>query len=132
MSAVLVALIVAVFGFLGPMLLRRQEYRRQDELAEALAKTQRVRDDETHGQLEQIHTLVNSDKTAGLQREHDALIAQAALMNEVIELKLAAGSQPSASTITALDMTKFRIDELETELADRAKATKLGERQAKS
>ena len=84
---------------------------------------------ETHAQLAQVHTLVNSDKTAGLERERDALIANLALMTEVVDLKRAAGSEASESTVAALELTRARIGELESQLADRARATVIGESQ---
>jgi hypothetical protein len=69
MAAVWIALIVAVFGFLGPMLLKRQDYKRQDEVAkrvkeaaDLLASSTTV----TQEKLEEIHILVNSRLTDAL------------------------------------------------------------------
>ena len=69
MSAVLVAVIVGAFAFAGPLILKRQDYKRQDavadrvkEAAELLATTSTV----TQEKLDEIHVLVNSRLTAAL------------------------------------------------------------------
>ncbi|HXH92621.1 MAG TPA: hypothetical protein VNN25_13650 [Thermoanaerobaculia bacterium] len=69
MSAVLVAVIVGAFAFVGPLILKRQDYKRQDavadrvkEAAELLATTSTV----TQEKLDEIHVLVNSRLTAAL------------------------------------------------------------------
>ena len=70
MPAVLVAFIVGAFAFAGPLLLKRQDYKRQDEVAERvkeaadlLAATSTV----TQEKLDEIHVLVNSRLTAALE-----------------------------------------------------------------
>ena len=75
MSAVLVALIVGAFAFAGPLLLKRQDYKRQDEVArraEEVAKLLASSSSVTQEKLDQIHILVN-------QRLTDALAEIAAL-----------------------------------------------------
>lgn len=72
--------------------------------------------------LDVIHTLVNSNMTTALQSEYDAIVREAAMMQEVIELKIAAGSQPTIKTLASLTATKAKIIELGTALADRLSA----------
>jgi hypothetical protein len=68
-SGVLIALIVAVFGFVGPYLLKRQDYKRQDEVAKKVAEvatTVETANSVTNDRLEEIHVLVNSRLTDAL------------------------------------------------------------------
>lgn len=83
----------------------------------------------TNAKLDQIHTLVNSNMTAAMQSELDATKRELAMMNEVIDLKKAAGRPPTQDVLSTLEITKAKISELEAQLADRLKQTKLAETQ---
>jgi hypothetical protein len=63
--------------------------------------------------LENIHALVNSDKTTALGRERDGLITQLALLQEIVELR---GGVPTPQTKIALEATQARLAELNNEL----------------
>jgi hypothetical protein len=69
--------------------------------------------------LDTIHTLVNSNLTASMQAEFNATVREAAMMQEVIDLKRAAGVEPTIETLATLESTKSRISELSAALADR-------------
>lgn len=71
----------------------------------------------TNKKLDTIHTLVNSNMTAAMQSELDALVAQLALMREVISLK----GTPSDDTMNTVKILEGRIAELRASLHDRTK-----------
>jgi hypothetical protein len=85
----------------------------------------------TNTRLTQIHTLVNSEQTAGMIREAASLRREHVLMSEMIELRKAAGHEPGTSTIKALDATAIRIKELDDTIKDRQAQTALAEDQLK-
>jgi len=85
---------------------------------ERVARTQQ----ETNGKLDVIHTLVNSNMTAAMQSEFDAVARELAMMREVAALKQAAGQEPSPETLAAISATEAKLHELDAALADRAKA----------
>lgn len=76
---------------------------------------------ETQEQLKVIHGLVNSSMTAAMQSEYGAVQRELAMMQEVIELKRAAGKNPSVDALAAIGATKDKIAELAAALADRLK-----------
>jgi hypothetical protein len=151
LAPLLVALLVAVVGpFLLTWLTGRQrraekmqDYKRQDEVAERAAlvaeKAEQaaqllVEDNKrvaslaaaaalkTTGQLEKIHTLVNSNMTAAMQAELDATTREAAMMRIVIGLRAEKGDPPSPDATAALARTDQRIGELRAALEDRHEA----------
>ncbi|HEX6968881.1 MAG TPA: hypothetical protein VF174_08765 [Micromonosporaceae bacterium] len=73
MEAVLVALIVAVGGFVGQWLLRRQDYKRQDEVAERVRQVA-VTTAENVDKLDDVHKIVNQQRT-DMQRYQAVLLA---------------------------------------------------------
>jgi protein involved in sex pheromone biosynthesis len=79
--------------------------------------------------VERVHTLVNSDKTAALQRDLDSAKEKLILLTEIVELKRAAGLNPHAETSGAIAETKRRISELGIELDDRHRQATLAEKQ---
>jgi len=85
---------------------------------ERVARTQT----ETNGKLDVIHTLVNSNMTAAMQSEFDAVTRELAMMREVASLKQAAGHKPDAATLAAIEATEARLHELDANLADRKRA----------
>ena len=82
---------------------------------EIVAKTSK----ETIEKLDIIHTLVNSNMTAAMQSEFDATSRELAMMMEVLELKRAAGHQPSPASLGAIEAAKSNLDELGAALRDR-------------
>ena len=66
--------------------------------------------------LDTIHTLVNSNMTAAMQAEWDALYGQLALMDEVIELKRVAGREPSPQALEAVQGVQAKLTKLSAEL----------------
>lgn len=73
MEAVLVALIVAVGGFVSQWLLRRQDYKRQDEVAERVRQVA-VTTAENVDKLDDVHKIVNQQRT-DMQRYQAVLLA---------------------------------------------------------
>jgi uncharacterized protein HemX len=72
MEAVLVALIVAGVGLAGQWLLKRQDYRRQDEVA-ARVQQVAVTTAETVGKLDDVYKIVNQQRT-DMQRYQAVLL----------------------------------------------------------
>jgi hypothetical protein len=147
LNSVLIVLVGAISGCLGPLLLawllgrqrrreRAEDYARQDEVA---AKVSEVADatkatavaaeasnvlavktaEITNGKLDVIHVLVNSQMTAALQSELDATIRELAMMREVVALHVAADQDPTVGALAAIDATEAKIVELRSVLADR-------------
>lgn len=85
---------------------------------EQVARTQQ----ETNGKLDTIHTLVNSNMTAAMMSELDAVTRELAMMREVMELRRQGGQEPSTDTLAAIAATEAKMHELAAALADRAKA----------
>jgi len=132
---------------------KEQDYKRQDEVATKAAKASEVllesqqqlvhQNDSTaalllksntkaeasakvqEAKLDQIHTLVNSNLTAAMQDQLDALKAMLVLLLETVDLKHAAspGAAPSKETVTTIAATKTKIAELSAQLEDRLKQT---------
>ena len=66
MEAVLVALIVAGVGLFGQWLLKRQDYQRQDEVAERVAQVAMqvaTTSANTDAKLDDVHKIVNQQRT---------------------------------------------------------------------
>jgi hypothetical protein len=121
---------------------KEQDYARQDAVADEAARQQgAVREQAEEaarllvennrlvaeqgevvtGKLDVIHTLVNSNMTAAMQSERDAIGRELAMMKEVIALREAAGQEPTQEALAALRSTESRIMELDANLADRLK-----------
>jgi DNA anti-recombination protein RmuC len=69
--------------------------------------------------LDTIHGLVNSNLTASMQGEYGSAVREAAALQELIELKKAAGSEPTVEALAALKSARDRIAELGLILSDR-------------
>jgi hypothetical protein len=122
MTAIGVALIVGVFGFLGPYLLKRQDWKRQDDVAKRVAEAAVLLVESgktTNTKLDEIHTLVNSNMTESMQAELAATVRELATLQEVVHLKESTGQSPSDDTRVAIQVAKGRIAELRAVLADR-------------
>ena len=112
---------------------READWARQDAVAAAareaadkvarqlLVVDQRVHAtaEKTNDKLDVIHTLVNSNMTAAMQAELDAIRREVVMMREVVALNLAAGREPTIETLAAIEATEEKILKLETQLADR-------------
>jgi biopolymer transport protein ExbB/TolQ len=81
--------------------------------------------------LDIIHTLVNSNMSAAMQAELDALETSVAMMTEVIDLKKAAGREPTQDALVALKSARAKVRESKVALADRTTQSELIEAQEK-
>lgn len=77
---------------------------------------------ETGKKLDVIHELVNSNMTAAMQSEFEAVTRELAMMREVVELRRAAGQEPGPDALAAIAATQAKLAELDVTLDDRAKA----------
>jgi hypothetical protein len=80
----------------------------------------------TSDKLDVIHVLVNSNMTAAMQAEFDATTREAAMIQEVMDLKRAAGTAPTVEALAALESARAKIAQLGATLADRLDATAAG------
>lgn len=117
---------------------READYARQDALAaearlaadEAsralLAANEHVAAaaDRTNEKLDIIHTLVNSNMTAAMQSELEAIQREMALMHEVVALNRAAGREPAREALAAIEATQAKITELTIALKEREEAAR--------
>jgi hypothetical protein len=139
-DTVTLGIVVAICSTVGPVLValvqsrnrrkeKAQDYAREDAVAERAAvaarllavNTQKVVDStqETHDKLDVIHVLVNSNMTAAMQAELDATVREAAMIQEVIDLKRNHGIEPTVEALATLESARKKISELRAELADR-------------
>lgn len=142
---VTLALIAAIPTFTTPLVMavvnhqiarqqKQEDYARQDVVAakaaeaaelllasnEKVAKAAKVTDEK----LDVIHTLVNSNMTAAMKSELDAITRELAMMQEVVELKRTAGKEPSTAALSSIESTKDKIKELQVEVAKRLEQDK--------
>lgn len=121
---------------------KAEDYARQDEVAKR-AEAARVQAEvaarlllesnktvaatakEQGAKLDQIHILVNSEKTAGMERELLAVRTTILALEELSDLKRASGKEPSAAALKELEARRKQKSELEAQLADRLKQTVL-------
>jgi hypothetical protein len=85
---------------------------------ERVAATQKIQTEK----LDVIHTLVNSTLTHAMQSEYEAVQRELAVMRELMELKRAAGQEPSAAVLASIDAAETKVNELSGALDDRARA----------
>jgi cell division septation protein DedD len=126
-NVLLSAIVIALSTIFTPLLIARQSFKRQDEVAARLDHS----DKEINTKLDTIHTLVNSNMTAAMQSEFDATVRELAMMLEVIELKKSGGLDPSVDAKAAVEITQLKIAELKAQLEDRYKSTELADQQAR-
>lgn len=114
---------------------------RQDEVAAQAAEaatlllaanervaTQTAQDaGETQGQLRQIHDLVNSNLTAALRAEYEAVKQQLVLLRELAALRTEFGQPASKQAEVDIRAIQSRIDELGMNLNDRVDATRVAD-----
>lgn len=72
-----------------------------------------------NGKLDVIHTLVNSQMTAALQAEFDAINLHLIALKEISSLKEEAGRTPSKEASALIKATQIKLDELREVLATR-------------
>jgi hypothetical protein len=99
-----------------------ESIRRTDEVARLTAQQAaqaNARLDDTNSKLDVIHGLVNSNMSAAMQSELDALTTSLAMMNEVVDLKRSSGSEPTAEAVISIQDTEAKIAELRATIADR-------------
>jgi hypothetical protein len=82
---------------------------------------------ETGAQLRQIHTLVNSERTAGYERELLSSKLITVLLSQILELRAEQGNKPTKETLALLESNATKTKELENTLADRLKQTQAAE-----
>jgi hypothetical protein len=113
---------------------KAQDYKRQDAVRDALVKSnaaaqaaaekaQAVLQAVSDG-VERVHKLVNSDKTAAMEREKKLLAIQLAQAREINRLQ---GGNPSPESLALIDQIENQIDNLTVELADRHRQGELAE-----
>lgn len=74
----------------------------------------------TNKRLDDIHTSVNGNVTAMMQREFDAMSRELIMMHEIAALKLQVGGfAPSPEAIVAIEATEKKIVELGAVLRER-------------
>ena len=82
----------------------------------------------TQGQLQQIHTLVNSNLTEAQQRQLDAMKIMIVTMKEVVRLNARDG-EPSQEAVLEIERAQGRADALQHDIKRREEQTKVGELQ---
>lgn len=87
--------------------------------AEAVAAVAVAATAETKSQLNQIHTLVNSNMTAAQQGELDQTRVTLVMLRKIVVMAATAGRDPSSEELDLIDRTERRVSELEHILADR-------------
>lgn len=124
---------------------REEDLRHADEVAESLheeqlraiehtdevARIAREGHEATDGQLKEIHTLVNSNMTAEMQRALDATEGQLVLMKELVRVNKKSGARPSAATLEQIKATEAKVEEMRAAIADRTRATEAKPRKKK-
>lgn len=147
-SSIILSACIAIFASLtAPALLlyftnrqhikdKEMDYKRQDEVAKRVeaatlsaqkaaqssheaAQSASDKLDQVQVTSDVIHTLVNSDKTAAMQRELDATKRELVMLREINRLHEQAGASPAPEALATIDFTERRISELTEELEER-------------
>jgi hypothetical protein len=84
---------------------------------------------EASAKLDQIHVLVNSSMTEAMQGELDAIERYLAMMRELIEVKRASGSEPTAAALALVTATQDKLDGLRSSMSDRMAQTEVADGQ---
>ena len=85
----------------------------------SIAKTADASAKIVNAKLEVIRVDVNSNMTAAMKAELDAIEGQVALLREVVELKQAAGIKPTSYALAQISVKDERINELSATLKER-------------
>ena len=75
--------------------------------------------------LDQIHTLVNNNMTAAMEDQLEARKSSLASLQEIVALRKESGASPNPDSVAAIESIKEKIGDLEAQLSDRLKATKI-------
>jgi hypothetical protein len=121
--------------------MKKQDWARQDVVAERVEQAARILKDTTAhtdatlvelktGQ-KQIHTLVNSNLTSEMQSRKDSIERELVSLNELVSLKRKLRVKPNPRTLVAIKTAEASLAELELQLEDRIAATKKGEAEAR-
>ena len=132
-SVIAVAIIVSVVAPLVTGLVmsrtrradKRQEWARQDQVAERAAVERAILEAKVDG----VKTLVDGAFTATMQSELNATTRELVSLRSLIELQRAVGREPDPSAATVVEMTEARIAELTETIAARERAITLAEAQ---
>jgi hypothetical protein len=128
---------------------KRQDWARQDLVAKRVAEATEAAQEIAHAAtaaqdlaathlrkvgetVEVVHTLVNSDKTAAMQRELDDKRNALVMLREINRLQALAGGEPTEESLGAISATKSRIESLTAEMAERHKQGELALAQEKA
>jgi hypothetical protein len=97
------------------------------QVARSVAAATKADVSETHAQLKQIHTLVNSDMTAARQGELNQARLTLVMLRRIVALTEAAGRDITSAELSEIERTEQRIAELEAIIADRMTQFRLAE-----
>lgn len=86
----------------------------------------------TDVKLDVIHTLVNSEKTAGMQVQVDTLRLHLLSLKEILSLKVAAGQPASSEATSQITVVEGKIADLQKAIDERLTADKLVQDQMKA
>lgn len=119
---------------------KREDWKRQDEMA---ARAERSADrivevneravvigEHNAGQLEQVHTLVNSQMTAAKKGERDSVEVTLTLLREVAELRRASGQEPTARALATILATETKLADLNAVIVERERNDETARAQA--
>jgi hypothetical protein len=108
---------------------RIADWARQDEVARRVAQVAQNQSTQAKitsaeiarnsDKLDVVHSLVNSQLQAALQAEHDALVVQLTLMNEIMAMRSGKGTGPTEEALAAIKKVEARIAELESIIRER-------------
>jgi hypothetical protein len=103
---------------------READWERQDAVAARAEAAARLYQNETNGKLDVIHVLVNSNMTAAMRSELEAVTRELAVMREMIALRKEQGREPSAETLAAVAIVEARIFRLALQIDERENAAR--------
>jgi hypothetical protein len=151
-AAIWVAIIVAIpavaASTVAPLLIARQQNRRQDVVARQAAEAAKLlkadnektaalllaanraaaelsvqADQATQAKLQQIHVLVNSNLTEAQERELAAMKALLVAMREVVALSRKLGLEPASTSLAEITNIEERVAALDRNLAHKIAQT---------
>jgi hypothetical protein len=109
---------------------RRASWKREDDVAKRAAETAEllVKSNKevataaaaTHGQIAEIHHMVDGQMTLAMSAELDSKVISLTLMQEVVELKRQDRDiAPTAQTVATMDKLQQQIDDLALKIKER-------------
>jgi hypothetical protein len=100
--------------------------------AEVRAQISKSRSDKLKAvsdKVDVVHTFVNSEQTAGLQRDLDAAVDRAAMLRQNYSLLERLGEEPNPKALGIITAADERVRTLQAEVAERHRVMELVERQ---